>query len=75
MADDKKPEKKAKKQQALRISSKTDSLRRAGLAFTKEPTAIPLANLKKEQVAALKAERMLVVEEVEIDTAAEGEGE
>ncbi len=59
--------KKSKKRAALRISSKADGFRRAGLAFTREPIDVPLENLTKEQIAALKAEPMLVVAEVEIE--------
>ena len=48
------------------------SFRRAGLAFTEADTTIVLERLNDDQVAALKAEPMLTVREVEdIDTAVE----
>jgi hypothetical protein len=57
----------AAKVPALRIKAKVASFRRAGLTFGVEPTDVPLASLKKDQVAALKAEPMLTVEEIEIE--------
>lgn len=48
------------------------SFRRAGQTFTEVETTIALESLKDDQVAALKAESMLNVREVEdIDTAVE----
>lgn len=48
----------------LRISAKRDGFRRAGRAWSVQPTEIPLAGLSDADVAALKAEAMLTVEEI-----------
>lgn len=56
-----------KKVPALRIKAKVKSFRRAGLAFGEEPTTVAVNALRKDQVAALKAEPMLIVEDVEIE--------
>lgn len=66
-----KPKNDAKTKLALRISAKTDNFRRAGLAFTRTPIDMPMDDLTQAQIAALKAEPMLVVAEVEIVAAAE----
>lgn len=50
----------------LRISAKREGFRRAGRAWSKQPTEIPLAGMSKADVAALKAEPMLTVEEIEL---------
>lgn len=63
--DNAKP-KPAKKAPGLRIKAKTRSFRRAGLTFGEQPVDVPLSELSKEQRAALKAEPMLVVEDIEI---------
>lgn len=60
-------EAKTKKVPALRITAKTERFSRAGETFTREPRTIPTADLTKDQVKALKAEYMLVVEEVEAE--------
>lgn len=54
------------KTKALQIRAKGERFRRAGLTFGREPTVLKLADLSKEQVAALKAEPQLAVEEIEI---------
>lgn len=46
----------------IRITAKQDGFRRAGMAHTKEPKEYPDDKFSKEQLAALKAEPMLVVE-------------
>ena len=51
---------------ALRITSKKDGFRRAGLVHPAEATDHPLASLEAWQVDALKREPLLVVQEVEI---------
>jgi hypothetical protein len=64
------------KVKALRVTARRDTFRRIGRVFGAEPVDIPLADLKKEEIAVLNADRMLVVSEVEIeaaDTAAAGE--
>lgn len=52
---------------ALRVVSRKEGFRRAGRAFGAEPVEIPLSDLKKGEIEALKGEPMLVVTEVEID--------
>jgi hypothetical protein len=65
-SDNKKP-KPVKKVPGLRIKAKAKSFRRAGLVFSDQPTDVLLSELSKDQVAALKAEPMLVAEEIEIE--------
>ena len=60
-----------KKVPGLSIASRTASFRRAGLGFTAEPRLVPLAELTKEQLAALRAESMLIVTDVQIDAPAD----
>lgn len=50
----------------IRVRTTSGTFRRAGFLFTDKPTDIPLADLKKAQVDALKGEPMLVVQEIEI---------
>ncbi|MGC4076865.1 MAG: HI1506-related protein [Rubrivivax sp.] len=52
---------------ALRVVSRKEGFRRAGRAFGAEPVEIPLSDLKKPEIEALKDEPMLVVTEVEIE--------
>ncbi|MDW7643447.1 MAG: HI1506-related protein [Desulfuromonadales bacterium] len=49
----------------IRITSKYPGFRRCGIAHSKEPTDYPADRFSKKELAALKAEPMLVVEEVE----------
>ncbi len=49
---------------ALRITSKLAGFRRAGLAHPAEPTDYPAGTFTPEQIATLKGEPMLVVEEI-----------
>lgn len=58
---------KPEKAKGLRIAAKSDTFRRAGLTFTREPTDVPLAVLSEAQIKALKAEPMLAVVECEIE--------
>lgn len=46
----------------IRITSKIDGFRRAGVAHPAAPTEYPDDEFSKEQLAALKAEPMLIVE-------------
>lgn len=46
----------------IRITSKIDGFRRAGVAHPAAPTEYPDDKFNKEQLAALKAEPMLIVE-------------
>ncbi len=53
---------------ALKIrSTRKAGFRRAGYRFSVEPTVISVADLSEEQIAALKAEPNLLVEEVDLD--------
>lgn len=52
----------------LRVTPKRDGFRRAGIEFT-GTTVLPLSDLSADQVEALKAETMLVVDEVDIEPA------
>lgn len=59
---------KTTKVKGLRIVSRAPSFRRAGREFTSEPIEIPIDELTKEQVKALREEtRELVVVDVEIE--------
>lgn len=59
----------AKKQKVavLQVRAMRASFRRAGFTFGTEATNIPLADLKRDQIAAIKAEPMLVAVETEIE--------
>ncbi|MDA8254179.1 MAG: HI1506-related protein [Betaproteobacteria bacterium] len=48
----------------LRIAAAREGFRRAGRAWSKTPIDVPLADLSDDQVAMLRAESMLTVEEV-----------
>lgn len=48
----------------IRITSKQEGFRRAGMKHTKEPKTYPDNQFTPEQLAALKAEPMLMVEEI-----------
>lgn len=48
----------------LRVTAKTEGFRRAGRAWSRQATEIPLDGLSEADVAALMAEPMLTVEEV-----------
>lgn len=50
---------------ALRITSKQEGFRRAGVAHSAQATVHPIDKFSKDQIAALKADPMLVVEEIE----------
>lgn len=62
---------KTRKVPGLRVQSAVAGFRRAGRAWPAAPTDVPVAELTKAQIAALKAEPRLVVTDVEIDVAAE----
>lgn len=49
---------------AIRITSKKDGFRRAGMEHSSTPKEYPNDRFTPEQLAALKAESMLVVEEL-----------
>lgn len=60
---------------ALRITSKVDGFRRAGIAHPAVATDHPIDGLTEDQITALKGEPMLVVEEVEVEDPEPKEGE
>lgn len=49
---------------ALSVTARRDGFRRAGRAWSVQPTTVPLAELSDDQVAQLRAEPMLTVEDV-----------
>lgn len=49
----------------LRVTTKRDGFRRAGIEFN-GTTTLPLSDLTTEQAEAIKAEPMLVVDEVDV---------
>ena len=49
----------------LRVTTKRDGFRRAGIEFN-GTTTLPLSDLTPEQAEAIKAEPMLVVDEVDV---------
>ena len=53
----------------VRSCSPQGTFRRGGEAFEREARTIPLKDLKKEQIEAIRKEPMLVVEDVEIEAA------
>ena len=55
----------AKKQKLLRIVSKREGFRRAGMAHSEEPQFYPMDQFTKKQLEALMAEPMLLVDEVD----------
>lgn len=50
----------------LAVRALRDGFRRAGRAWSKEETTVPLAEIDEAQVAALEAEPLLVVKRVTI---------
>lgn len=60
-----------KKVNVLQVTAKRAGFRRAGLSFGQETQTIPVDTLKREQIAALKAEPMLVVVEGTVDVETE----
>ena len=55
----------AKTQKVIRIVAKREGFRRAGLAHPARPVEHPADRFTPAQLAALKAEPMLVVDEIE----------
>jgi hypothetical protein len=51
---------------ALRITSAREGFRRAGWKWSSQPTTVPLTEFSAEQVAMLRAEPMLTVEDVAV---------
>ncbi len=54
----------------LRISAAREGFRRAGRAWSRQPTDVPLADLSDDQVAMLRAESLLTVEEIVLEESA-----
>ena len=66
MAENKKDTKSEKKPvAALKVTCLKESFIRAGIKWTREPKTIPVESLTAAQIAAIKAEPMLIVEAVE----------
>lgn len=53
----------------LRITAKVANFRRAGLAHPDYPVDYPATRFTAAQIAALKAERMLVVQDIDLPDA------
>jgi hypothetical protein len=52
---------------ALRVQSSIEGFRRAGRAWSREAETVPLAEFSEEQIAQLRAEKMLVVTDTETE--------
>ncbi|HXG29327.1 MAG TPA: HI1506-related protein [Nevskiales bacterium] len=59
----------------LRITSKRDGFRRGGIAHSTTPTDHPIDRFTKEQLAAIKTEPMLTVEEIDDGKKASGDAD
>ena len=57
---------KAKTIPGIRVVAKAEGFRRAGRAWSKAGTDLPVASLKKGDLAALRAEPRLIVTDIEI---------
>lgn len=53
----------------IRVVAKVDGFRRAGRAWSKAGTDLPVTSLKKADLAALRAEPKLTVTDIEIPAA------
>lgn len=62
---------KTKKVPGLRVRALADGFRRAGRAWTKEPQDVPASDFTKPQVEQLRNEPQIVVEDCDIEVAAE----
>jgi hypothetical protein len=60
-----------KKVPVLEVTAKSERFRRAGISFSKNVTRLVVADLKDEQIKAIKAEPMLSVVEVTADVSTE----
>lgn len=61
--------KSVKTVKGLRVMAKRDGFRRAGYAFSHEPTDIPLSDLNKAQIEQIKGDKSLLCVEVDIEVA------
>jgi hypothetical protein len=75
MADQTPPKASKKKIKVLRVAAKRDGFRRAGYAFGSESQDIPLADLDKQKLSALKGDPMLLCVETEVEAEDEAEAE
>ncbi len=57
---------KTKSVPGLRVRALAAGFRRAGRAWPLEPIEVPLGSFKEDEVAALRAEPLLVVEDCEL---------
>lgn len=62
---------KTKKVPGLRVRALVNGFRRAGRAWSAESVDVPASEFDKAQIAQLREERQLVVEDIEIEVAAE----
>lgn len=67
MATAKTPRAAGPSTKGLKVTSRPAAFRRAGYAFSGEPTVIPLSDLSEEQLEALRTDPMLVCAEVDIE--------
>ena len=51
----------------IRVTSSVEGFRRGGRAWSKEAVSVPLTNFTKEQLAQIRAEQRLAVEDIEIE--------
>lgn len=61
----------AKKVHVLRVTARRESFRRAGYQFGASPVDVPVKDLKREQIEAIKSDPMLVVVETEAEVGGE----
>ena len=59
---------------AVRIASRRDGFRRAGMAHPEGPVEHPAGTFSPEELKALKAESMLIVDEIEAKPASKRGG-
>lgn len=59
----------------LRIQSSADGFRRAGRPWSRVAEDVPLSEFSQEQIAQLRAEKLLVVVDIEIEVPAEAPAE
>lgn len=59
----------------LRVQSTVDGFRRAGRPWSRESVDVPLSEFNKDQIDQLRAEKMLVVVDVDIEIPAEEQDE
>jgi hypothetical protein len=60
-------DKNGNKVPAIRVVSRPDNFRRAGIAFSSSPVDLKLSDLTEEQIAAIRGERNLVVLDCEVE--------